>query len=406
LGKKILAGQSPRQAAIYQTIIWFLIASVSATTIQLLVAFITDSLVDKGNHRLLNNVFPVMEQGSNNETKREQSHKRKNSTVNKPLKRITAVPRCPSSVIANNDVSSKEINPVIFRVRRLCVDRAGVEVSLNLHRGDRVGITGASGRGKSQILRTLIGLEDIQSAARNSVTPTTTTSSRSSSSFSSSMNNVHEEVLELHGVGISEMSLPQWRTQVCLVSNDRPTIAGSPQDMFHRLQTFRQHQFLSTSQQQQQRGQQQRRRRQKNKVSKNDHTTTNDGSMLLPANGGTAGEKWWLSQDVLQRPWSSLSSGEAQRANLMLALSSSSRNNSNSNNNNDSNSNNNNNNSNNNEPQVLLLYEIGSALDDATTLQVEKTLQELNIPVIMVTHDRAQLDRFCTHHLDLEEEEE
>jgi putative ABC transport system permease protein len=49
---QILAGQSPRQAAVYQTLIWFLIASVAAATVQLLTALVSRALVDTQQHRL------------------------------------------------------------------------------------------------------------------------------------------------------------------------------------------------------------------------------------------------------------------------------------------------------------------------------------------------------------------
>jgi ATPase subunit of ABC transporter with duplicated ATPase domains len=84
---------------------------------------------------------------------------------------------------------------------------------------------------------------------------------------------------------------------------------------------------------------------------------------------------WNLPESVFDRSWSTLSAGEIQRAHLAIALAL--------------------------EPDILVLDEISSALDDDTTLLVEKTLTSWTIPILMVTHDRAQLNRFCTHHIEM-----
>lgn len=50
---------------------------------------------------------------------------------------------------------------------------------------------------------------------------------------------------------------------------------------------------------------------------------------------------------------------------------------------------------------MLLLDEITAGLDEDTEKAVENTLSSSDIPIVMVTHSRAQLNRFCTHHMDL-----
>ena len=309
-----------------------MITSVAAATVQLLVALITETLVDKPNHRLrLADLALVADLRS----EENGSGASPSTTItNTPLRKVTAVPR--SMLVSLTDDYQKTVDPAVLLVRQLRVDRAGIELSLKLSPGDRVGITGASGVGKSQILRTLVGLEEIhkaESGKRDEVEG--------------------DEVMELYGNGVSWVPMPEWRTKMCFVASDNPAMTGSPLDMFHRIQNLQNNRLPKSEQQQ-----------------KHDRIAITD---LSEAN--TDATDWQLPQEVLQRPWSTLSSGEAERAHLMIALSL--------------------------KPKVLLLDEMGSALDDATTLQVEKTLQKLEIPLLLVTHDRTQLDRFCTHHMDI-----
>jgi ATPase subunit of ABC transporter with duplicated ATPase domains len=85
--------------------------------------------------------------------------------------------------------------------------------------------------------------------------------------------------------------------------------------------------------------------------------------------------EWGLPASVFDRPWTTLSGGEAQRASLAIALSS--------------------------EPRVLLLDEVTAGLDEATEQLVEKSLAACGLPIIMVTHSSEQLHRFCTHHISI-----
>jgi len=309
---QILAGQSPRQAAIYQTVIWLLIASVATATVQILALFITDTLVDKRHHRLRLKQLVS--------SKHKVSHSLVNQTNIDNQPAPAAQIRVSPTTVESSAQVRKETQPTsipILSVRNLAVDRAKVELSLNLHPNDRLGITGASGIGKSQILRTIVGLE------------------------SSHADDADNKIIELNGVSMVDVSPPVWRTKICLVSQDRPALGGSPRDLF---ESILQHQS------------------QRARSRKNDPMDI-------------AVRDWNLKEKAFDSPWSTLSGGEAQRVSLAIALAL--------------------------EPDILLLDEVTSALDSDTALLVEKTLKCLGIPVIMVTHNREQLDRFCTHQLDL-----
>lgn len=55
------------------------------------------------------------------------------------------------------------------------------------------------------------------------------------------------------------------------------------------------------------------------------------------------------------------------------------------------------------EPAVMLLDEPTSALDPATVESVEAWLSQLDVAIVMVTHDGQQATRFASQHLMLEE---
>mgnify|MGYP005844457689 CR=1 FL=1 len=336
---QILAGQSPQQAALYQTLIWFLIASVASLTVQLLTQFITHALVDKREHRLVHMTDLVV--GSSTKKKenidKQATKAGQDGEVAMEIKAVTLA----SNQNIKNKASRKTTAGHVLNINNVHIRRANVTFSFDLYQGDILGITGESGRGKSQVLRTIAGLEKISSSLNANKTADPDT-----------------PILQLNDSPISQWSFPEWRTKVCLVSQDRPTFTGSPRMFFERIQGFR-------YQQKKKREESKNRPEIINGSRKNKNNKTLEEMIT----------NWNLDESILDRTWSTLSGGESQRVSLAIALAL--------------------------KPDVLLLDEFASALDDATSRLVEGSLGKSGIAIIIVTHSRQQLDRFCTHHIEL-----
>jgi ABC-type iron transport system FetAB ATPase subunit len=168
--------------------------------------------------------------------------------------------------------------------------------------GERLFVVGRSGSGKSLLLRVLAQLDEAQAGT-----------------------------MTLAGKTPEEMGLPQWRCEVCYVTQARWAMPGTPSDSFQELC---------------------------NLAAQRDRP---HGDPVMFA------RKLLLDESVMVSPWITLSGGQAQRAALAVSLAM--------------------------QPQILLLDEVTSACDPDSTLAVEATLKETGCTLIWVSHDPAQPPR-------------
>jgi len=292
----ILAGRDPAQAAAYQIAVFFCICASSCVSSLLVAGMVVRKIFDVGAVRLL--------------PEDESTLRRRHDP---PVPAQPAPATAPhTSALVRTAAPSPE---VVLTVRELTVRRTDLTVSFDLTRGERLGIVGRSGVGKSQLLRTVARLEAAAGRGSTTLRP-----------------------VDGRDAGADDSST--WRARVAWVSQDRPTFPGTPRDLHREVCSYR-------------------------------------ARRSGPAAGDLARHcaEWSLDPAALDRPWGALSGGEAQRAALAVALAG--------------------------RPEVLLLDEPTSACDAETTEAIERTLVEIGIPVVIVSHSQEQIGRFCTGVLSL-----
>lgn len=204
----------------------------------------------------------------------------------------------------------------ILEVKNLTLPSTNLTIqSLFINKSSRVGVVGRSGIGKTRLLRALSRLDVCKD----------------------------ETTIYLNGQYSSEIPSPSWRSRVMWVPQNRPTLSGSPRDFYESILSYATYQKRQSS---------------------------NHPNPIEIA------ERWNLSKDAWDQSWGSLSGGEAQRANLAIALSL--------------------------EPDLLMLDEPTSQCDKDTTISIEKTLMEMNATILIVSHSEEQVKRFCTSKLELQ----
>ena len=332
----LLSGQQPYQAAAYQVLIFFLLASMSATTVLLYLRMAMAGLVDKDHHRLCVDALESPERSNKAPAASLSSLRSMPSAL---LTRVASMmdatqrkARWEGTPINDSSAEPRKIRMTrrqdrngtpVLALNEMNVPRSNVQVTLDAYPGDRIAILGKSGAGKSQFLRALVGL-DRRDGQR----------------------------IFLSGTEATEFSAPLWRRHVSLIPQDRTAVSddSTPRDFFEQACHF------------------------KSQKDEARETRTGSFSWLDPCELAT---EWNLSETTWDQPWSTLSGGEAQRASLAIAVAL--------------------------QPDVLLLDESTSALDEPTAIKVEGTLKRLGIPILMVSHSRAQVERFCNHITDLDD---
>lgn len=291
---QILAGRPPQQAAMYQIVVMFLISSTALLSVQMIIQSSVRSIVNTQQSRLRCGVLEL----SKLKTEEESPALAASKTL--PTKELPPL-------------SSQDASAPILEVRNLTVPRANARIEyLALRKGDRVAISGKSGSGKTQILRSIVGLEEQL-----------------------------EGGVTLLGKSVDPSTdLPAFRSRVCLVPTQKPTLEGTPNQFYEKILRYQSQQ-------------------QKAKT-----------SSVTPTE---IAQRWDLPAGILDRDWTTLSGGESQRVVLAIVLAL--------------------------QPEVLLLDESMSLMDEATSMLVEETLKESQIPILVVTHSENQLLRFCTDKL-------
>jgi len=315
---QILGGQSPSAAAAYQIMIYFAIASSSCLTALFLACITTARMFDLPRQALVPwRSIPGL-RSLQQQSEYEQSDDSQSYSNLKFLHKTSSL---------NN------IKPLL-RVEQLTVESTNLNVpSLEINDGDRIGISGRSGIGKTQLLRALARLDPLS--------PNNTT-----------MNT--EDTVFLDGQPWSNISPAYWRSQVMWVSQDRPTLSGTPREFYRQILKYRSH-----------------------RLSSEHNMTKEQNPQPLPASMApmNIAQEWNLSEKAWDQPWNDLSGGEAQRISLAIALAL--------------------------DPKVLLLDEPTSSCDLETTTKIENTLMERKVTVVMVSHSEEQLRRFTTSMIEL-----
>ncbi|KAG7368623.1 ABC transporter [Nitzschia inconspicua] len=268
---QILAGQSPQQAAMYQILINFLIATVATFTSHLVVRSSVAALVDARGNRLRSGVLMPKKMNGGNIWNWIMSRRKLKQPEGDPQKQskgrnnFTTV-SCTkiSDEVGNRENVESDLKPAVLIVENLNVPRAGIQIdNLKLKIGDRIAVTGKSGVGKSQLLRTIVGLE----------------------------NSMEGFQVSLLGDKITPQDLPKFRQSAVLVPQNVPYLEGTPRQLCQEIRKYGAY-----------------------GKSKKDAGY----SETVPVAWAM---KWGLAEETFDIPWSTLSGGQAQRASLAIALS-------------------------------------------------------------------------------------
>lgn len=309
---QILGGQSPSAAAAYQIMIYFAIAASSCSTAMLLAMLVIIRMFDLRRQALIPwRLIPGLRKSKSSDDEIKNDDQLVDPQQTSELRTVG---------IENSEQTSAE---PLLRVQQLTVESTNLHVPfLEVNCGDRIGVSGRSGIGKSQLFRTIARLDPL---------PPTIDAGN---------------MIFLSGQSWIDMSPSQWRSHIMWVSQDGPTISGTPREFYSQVLVYRSCHKLGVG--------------------------NRELAMSTPMN---ITKEWNLPVKAWDQQWNDLSGGEAQRISLSIAISL--------------------------EPKLLLLDEPTSSCDADTTKKIEKTLIARNVTALMVSHSEEQLNRFCTKKIEL-----
>jgi len=201
-------------------------------------------------------------------------------------------------------------------------------VSLSVNAGDVVAVSGASGAGKSQLLRVIAGLSPLHNE-------------NDTSTFDSS------DILLEGQSRRTFASQVDWRRQVRYVSQYKVDIAGTPRAFIKRIATLASWKRI-----------------------RNGDMPPSFEEMVHSVSRYVSG--WGLDvNSCMDQEWKTLSGGESQRVYVAICLAS--------------------------KPKVLLMDESTSSLDSVSKQQVEQSVLDVasrdGVSVLWITHDADQISR-------------
>ncbi|KAL9190622.1 hypothetical protein ACHAXT_000328 [Thalassiosira profunda] len=154
---QLLGGQSPSNAAAYQIMIYFAIAASSCLTAIFLSGLVAARMIDvRGTGALIpRSSIPGL---------KEKNAARSEETGSEASK--ASPPPSKFTVLTNITYLGTGTSEPLMQIRQLTVESTNITVpSLDLHAGDRAGIRGKSGVGKTQLLRSLARLDPVAATA-------------------------------------------------------------------------------------------------------------------------------------------------------------------------------------------------------------------------------------------------
>ena len=256
---QILGGQSPVSAAASQIVIYCALSATKGLSLLMMTALLLrrkfclkDVRLRSESQRisilpqkrtLVSSVFPFLWI--------ERSNTKESQTT-----------QCEPKIVTMHRSISPETP--LLKIDHLEVKKANMIVTLALEKGDICAISWKSGTGKTQLLRTIIGLNEIEKGEI-----------------------IHDNKT------YSNTSKTLWRKDIIWVPQDRVSEHGTPREFYEKVRCYH--------------------CRNSNAEQSNDKV-----SSLTPME---IASNWSMREEVFDKPWSQLSGGEAQRASLAIAIS-------------------------------------------------------------------------------------